>query len=416
MVGKQTRTTKNNASKSTRSSSESATKGSDAVSLLKADHRAVEALFKKYEQATEDSSKSPILSEVCTDLAIHTILEEEIFYPACRDSGVETEAVNEAQVEHDAVKILIADLLGGDDDPDMRDAKVKVLSEYVKHHVAEEEKANSGIFAEARKAGVDMQDLGERLAERKEQLQQRAEGRRLTPPLKALQVEASLSRQHQYGETMQGSSYRARGEQGRFAEDDESRGYRSGGSGPQDYRPRQGNWQGQPQRSRFAEDDDRGYRDAAGQSQARGYDQRDYAGRSGGRGDSYQDDHDLYERSSRQRPSSRGYDENYGRSPGWNEGSESYSQSPRRGWEDRESRWQARQHEDDRDDYSEGRGWHGDPQGHAEAARRGWEERGSYRDQGEDDEREGGRQRQESGWYGDPEGHSAASRRGWRNR
>jgi len=89
------------------------------------------------------------------------MLEEEIFYPACREVGVEHEALDEAQVEHDGVKVLVSDLMMNSVGAPFYDAKVKVLGDYVKHHVAGEERAGDGIFAKASAAGVDMSALGE---------------------------------------------------------------------------------------------------------------------------------------------------------------------------------------------------------------------------------------------------------------
>src|ERR1043165_8665158 len=130
--------------------------GQDAEALLKADHRAVEALFKKYEGETSAIRKGEIAREICTQLIVHSTIEEEIFYPACREKKVEDSALDEAQVEHDGAKILIADLTTETPEEEYYDAKVTVLSQYIKHHVGEEEKPSDGIFAKARTAGVDM--------------------------------------------------------------------------------------------------------------------------------------------------------------------------------------------------------------------------------------------------------------------
>src|SRR3954470_23655148 len=143
--------------------------GQDAVTLLKADHRKVEGLFKKAEKAN-GSAKETLVEQICNELIIHTMLEEEIFYPACRGEDVEEDMMDEAQVEHDGAKVLINDLMGAGADAPMYDAKVKVLSEYIKHHVKEEEKARTGVFAEAKRKGLDMAEIGEQLATRKEEL------------------------------------------------------------------------------------------------------------------------------------------------------------------------------------------------------------------------------------------------------
>ena len=139
----------------------------DAIALLKEDHRKVEDLFEKYESAR--GKKASIARQICMELTIHTMVEEEIFYPACRQAGVEGDMMDEANVEHDGAKVLIAELEAGSPDDDFYDAKVKVLSEEIKHHVKEEEK-RGGIFTEAKKAELDLAGLGEKIAARKEEL------------------------------------------------------------------------------------------------------------------------------------------------------------------------------------------------------------------------------------------------------
>src|ERR1700710_3067217 len=139
----------------------------DAIALLKADHRKVEDLFEKYETAR--SKKADIARQICMELTIHTMIEEQIFYPACREAGVESDMLDEANVEHDGAKVLIGELENGSPDDDYYDAKVKVLSEEIKHHVKEEEQ-RGGIFTEARKADLDLDTLGEQMAARKKEL------------------------------------------------------------------------------------------------------------------------------------------------------------------------------------------------------------------------------------------------------
>ena len=141
----------------------------DAVALLKADHRAVEELFEKFEKASGDNRKETIAQEICLELSVHAQIEEEIFYPAC-GGKVEEDLLKESYVEHDGAKVLIAEILAGGPDDDFYDAKVKVLSEEIEHHVQEEEKRMEGLFAQAKKAGLDMDALGEQLAARKQEL------------------------------------------------------------------------------------------------------------------------------------------------------------------------------------------------------------------------------------------------------
>ena len=141
----------------------------DAVALLKADHRKVEELFAQYEKATGDGRKQKIAEEICMELTVHATIEEDIFYPAC-EGKVEEDLIKEAYVEHDGAKILIAEIEAGGPDDEFYDAKVKVLQEQIEHHVEEEEQRVEGMFSQARKAGVDMDALGEELAARKAEL------------------------------------------------------------------------------------------------------------------------------------------------------------------------------------------------------------------------------------------------------
>ena len=139
----------------------------DAITLLKADHRKVEELFEKYESAR--GKKADIAKQICMELTIHTMIEEEIFYPACREAGVESDMLDEANVEHDGAKVLIGELENGSPDDEYYDAKVKVLSEEIKHHVKEEEQ-RGGIFTEAKKAKLGLDTLGEQMTARKKAL------------------------------------------------------------------------------------------------------------------------------------------------------------------------------------------------------------------------------------------------------
>ena len=142
----------------------------DAIALLKADHRTVEELFEKFEKASGEGRKQKLAEEICLELSVHAMIEEEIFYPAC-EGKVEEDLIKEAYVEHDGAKVLIAQILGGDGQNDEYfDAKVKVLQEQIEHHVEEEEKRLEGMFSQARKAGLDMEALGEQLLARKMEL------------------------------------------------------------------------------------------------------------------------------------------------------------------------------------------------------------------------------------------------------
>ena len=141
----------------------------DAVALLKSDHREVEGLFEKFEKSSAGSAKRTIALDICKALTVHAQIEEEIFYPAC-EGKVEEADLKEAYVEHDGAKVLIAEIEQGAPSDEYYDAKVKVLSEQIEHHVKEEEARLEGIFAQAKKAGLDMDALGEQLAARKAEL------------------------------------------------------------------------------------------------------------------------------------------------------------------------------------------------------------------------------------------------------
>jgi hemerythrin superfamily protein len=154
----------------------------DAIALLKADHRKVEELFAKFEKAREAERKKALVQQICTELSLHATIEEEIFYPACKGQIEDEDLLEEAYVEHDGAKVLIAELIDSSPESEFYDAKVTVLSELIKHHVKEEEKRAEGIFAEARNAGLDVDSLGERLRERKETLKAQFTDGKLPPP------------------------------------------------------------------------------------------------------------------------------------------------------------------------------------------------------------------------------------------
>lgn len=147
----------------------------DAVDLLIKDHREVQQLFKRYEASKgDDDAKVAIADQVCRMLRVHTRLEEEVFYPAIRGALKDgDEQIDEAVVEHQTAQRLMDEIEGGAVDDPLYDAKVKVLSELVDHHVEEEE---TEMFKEVREAGLDLQALGDKMARRKAELT-RAEDR-----------------------------------------------------------------------------------------------------------------------------------------------------------------------------------------------------------------------------------------------
>jgi len=366
----------------------------DAVSLLKADHRKVEGIFQQFEASEDDEEKGKLAHQACLELIVHTQLEEDLFYPACREKADEQDLLDEAQVEHDGAKVLIADLLRADPGDAFYDAKVKTLSEYIRHHVAEEEKPRTGIFAKAQKAGVDMNALGEKLQARKMELMAQSEAMTSNPP------QPRSFRLQPQKETSMARYYNERDERGRFTDDDDrsGRGYQSRGGGP-----------GRDEQGRFTSDDDRS---------GRGYQARDDGNGRSSRGRGWYGDSEGHSQASREGWDERGgsrsrdYDDDRGyRSEGrghggWYGDPQGHSQASREGW---------------RSSSHEGSGWYGDPRGHSQASREGWEDRDRYsgrqaRGRDDDDDRRSRGGRGHGGWFGDPEGHSEASREGWRNR
>lgn len=140
----------------------------DATALLKADHKLVDNLFKEFEATRSDKKKKELVEKICKELTIHAQVEEEVFYPAVQKALNDHELVPEAYVEHSSLKVLIAGLKGFEPSGDIYDAKVKVLSEYVKHHVKEEEKE---MFPEVKASRLNLTELAAKIAERKTQLE-----------------------------------------------------------------------------------------------------------------------------------------------------------------------------------------------------------------------------------------------------
>ena len=143
----------------------------DAIALLKADHEAVSQMFVEYEKSRSVANKKALVAEICTALIAHMQIEEEIFYPAVKTALKDKLLVPEGKVEHTGLKDLIAQLQGVEPDGEMYDAKVKVLSEHVKHHVKEE---HEEMFPKAKASSLDMADLGARMAARKDDLMAQA--------------------------------------------------------------------------------------------------------------------------------------------------------------------------------------------------------------------------------------------------
>jgi hemerythrin superfamily protein len=141
----------------------------NAIKLLEADHEEVTDLFNKFEKSTSNARKKEIVEKICSELTIHAKVEEKIFYPRVKEALEDSELIPEAIVEHATLKSLISQIEDEEQDGEIFDAKVKVLSEYVKHHVKEEE---GEIFPKAKKTKLDMDEMGMEILEMKDQLQE----------------------------------------------------------------------------------------------------------------------------------------------------------------------------------------------------------------------------------------------------
>lgn len=142
-------------------------KSQEATALLIADHKLVSGLFDDYEKASTKAMKKKIVSQICSELSVHAQVEEEIFYPAVKKALNDHELVPEATVEHASLKSLIAQVEDIEPDGEMYDAKIKVLCEYVEHHVKEEQ---DEMFPKAKKTQLNMVELGDKIAARKKEL------------------------------------------------------------------------------------------------------------------------------------------------------------------------------------------------------------------------------------------------------
>jgi hypothetical protein len=380
----------------------------DPIAMLSADHRHVEQLFSAFEKAKDSDQKRQLADQICTEFKVHTLLEEEIFYRACKGK-MEDRQLEEAQVEHDGAKALIIEVENGSPEDEYFNAKVKVLSENIKHHVQEEEKPNEGIFAQAKKKGINTAELAQQLAERKQKLMEQAEAGGLGPPEMRSFHSPAFAQRH---------SQMMRRDERRFMEydDRDTQGARRRGRHEdwQVTRPREEDERRYARSHRDEDEDRRGgrghggwYGDPEGHSEAS---RHAWEERGGSR---YDDDERYYSRSRYENDERRG-----GRGPGgWYGDPEGHSEAARRGWEERSG---PRLRYDDERHYGRSRyevderrggrghgGWYGDPEGHSEASHRGWEERGGSRSRYDDDDRRG---RDHGGWYGDPEGHAEAAR------
>jgi hemerythrin superfamily protein len=141
--------------------------GQHATTLLTEDHKAVKKLFKEFEKSEQDNQKDQLVKQICMELSVHAQIEEEIFYPAAREAIKDQDLLDEAEEEHGGIKGVVEELKGMQPGDEHYEAKVKVLSEYVEHHVQEEQ---DELFPKVKKADIDTPDLGAQLLERKQEL------------------------------------------------------------------------------------------------------------------------------------------------------------------------------------------------------------------------------------------------------
>jgi hemerythrin superfamily protein len=142
----------------------------NALQLLQTDHRVVSDLFNQFEKARTEDRKARLAEQICAELKVHAQIEEEIFYPAAREALGDIALLDEAKVEHQSAKALIAQIESAHPGDELFQARVTVLGEYIKHHVKEEQ---NELFPKVRKADIDLMSLGQSLAERKEALKGR---------------------------------------------------------------------------------------------------------------------------------------------------------------------------------------------------------------------------------------------------
>lgn len=153
---------------------DSTTEGVDAIALLTADHQRVKQMFEQYEKLGEDAveSKAELAQQICMEITVHAQVEEEILYPAVRDAIDDDDLMDEADVEHAAARDLVAQIEEMDPEESHYDAKVKVLGEEIEHHVKEEQ---DEMFTKAKRSGLDLEELGRQIGERKAQLLRKME-------------------------------------------------------------------------------------------------------------------------------------------------------------------------------------------------------------------------------------------------
>jgi hemerythrin superfamily protein len=150
----------------------------DAIALLRADHRQVEQWFGLFEKSRSADRKAELASRICQALRMHTTVEEELFYPAYLEATADDDLHHEARIEHDLARHLIAQIESGGAGDEYFEARINVLAEMIRHHIREEE-MRDGMFAKARRSEMDLEQLGEQMRERWQELET-VSGKRLS--------------------------------------------------------------------------------------------------------------------------------------------------------------------------------------------------------------------------------------------
>jgi len=170
-------------------------KSMNALDLLMTDHKEVQKLFKEFKRQAKEKDaelERQLAQKICAELRIHAQIEEEIFYPAVRNAIDDKDIMDEAQVEHASAKELIAEIEAMQPTDDLFEARVTVLGEYINHHIEEEQ---DEMFPKVRKSDLDLDQLGQELAQRKSELQKEVPAETFAAPEKsAAGTRASRSR------------------------------------------------------------------------------------------------------------------------------------------------------------------------------------------------------------------------------
>ena len=151
----------------TTSSTRTSTRAPDAIAMLRADHEKVLEMFARYEGLRTDGQKEKLAREICKEVSVHAQLEEEVFYPAVRAAIEDDALMDEADVEHRSAEDLCAQLQESSAGDELFDARIKVLGEYIKHHIKEEQ---NEMFVQVRKSELDLKALAEQMRARKQVL------------------------------------------------------------------------------------------------------------------------------------------------------------------------------------------------------------------------------------------------------